>query len=115
MDFETFLGTKDKDKLKYLKHEIIITTPGSCGTGKDIPGLMTTLCLHTVSSTQKNKQIIGRLRNIGKEFDHEITPTFGFSVCEDIPKHREYYHKRKVAFEKKEKSWKTLMSDCWLE
>lgn len=116
-DFATFTGddTKVKEtKNKYLEHEIVITTPGSCGTGKDIPGLVTVISFHMVSSTQRNKQMIGRLRDIRKKFGGKITPRFVFPMCISQPKHREYFKKREVAFEAKKKTLKVIDSFCSL-
>lgn len=119
MDFATFTGDdtkgKNADKLKYLKHEIVITTPGSCGTGKDIAGLVTVISFHTVSSTQRNKQMIGRLRDISKKFGGKITPRFVFPMCISQPKHREYFKKREIAFQAKQKTFKVIDSFCSLE
>lgn len=115
-DFDTFLGTLDKKTpKKYLEHENLITTPGSCGTGKDIPGAITCISFHTVSSIQRNKQMIGRLRNLRGKFGGRITPRFVFPVCVDIAKHGDYFHKRKLAFSAKQKSWKTLNSGLALQ
>ena len=106
-DFDTFLGTLDKKTpKKYLEHENLITTPGSCGTGKDIPGLVTTICPHTVFSTQRNKQIIGRLRNLLGKFGDRITPTFVFPVCKSIPKHLDCLAKRKISLASKQKTFR---------
>lgn len=114
-DFDTFLGTLDKKTpKKYLEHENLITTPGSCGTGKDIPGLVTCISFHTVFSIQRNKQMIGRLRNLLGKFGGRITPRFIFPACVDIPKHGDCLHKRKLAFAAKQKTWKTLQSDLAL-
>ena len=118
MDIETFTGedSKKKDfKDKYLRHEVIITTPNSCGTGKDIPGLVTVMCMHTVSSTQANKQMIGRLRELLGKFGGRITPTFVFGVCVDLNKHMEYLGKREVAFFEKQKTFKRINSECSLD
>lgn len=117
-DFETFTGddSKLKDKKdKYLKHEIIITTPNSCGTGKDIGGLVTVICAHTVASTQANKQIIGRLRALSGKFNNEIDPAFVFLVCLDLVKHVEYLAKREQVFFEKQKTFKRINSECSLD
>lgn len=119
-DFVTFHGEdtkgKNADKLKYLKHEHVITTPGSCGTGKDIDGLVTVICFHTVSSIQRNKQMIGRLRDkIFKRFENRVPARFIFTVCLSQPKHKEYFKKREVAFEAKKKTFKAIDSNCALE
>lgn len=115
LDFETYLGSLDKKfPTKYLEHEIIITTPGSCGTGKDIPGLVTVISPHTVFSSQRNKQMIGRLRDPKNLFQGRITPTFVFPVNSDIGKHRECYTKRKAAFDAKQKTFKLFDSNMEL-
>ena len=114
-DFDTFLGTLDKKTpKKYLEHENLITTPGSCGTGKDIPGLVTCISFHTVFSIQRNKQMIGRLRNLRGKFGGRIVPRFIFPVNVDISKHGDCFHKRKLAFSAKQRNWKTLQSDLAL-
>lgn len=111
-DFDSFLGTLDKKTpTKYLEHENLVTTPGSTGTGKDIPGSVTLLCFHTVFSIQRNKQIIGRLRQLFGKFGGRITPRFVFPVCVDIPKHGECFKKRKLALAGKQKTWRTMQSN----
>lgn len=118
MDIETFTGDDSKKKElkdKYLRHEVVITTPNSCGTGKDMPGLITAICPHSVSSTQANKQIIGRLRDTAKMFNGELPPIFVFPVCLDIDKQVEYLGKREVAFADKQKSFKRINSECSLD
>lgn len=109
IDVDTFLGTMDKkDPYKYLRPEVIITTPGSLGTGKDVPGLVTCINFHTVKSSQRNKQMIGRLRNLFKSFGGRITPRFVFTVCESIQPHMDYFGARKEAFKAKSKSFKRI-------
>jgi len=118
LDIETFTGddTKKKElKDKYLKHEIIITTPNSCGTGKDAPGMITVLCPHTVSSTQANKQIIGRLRDTAKLFNGELPPIFVAFGCFDISKQCDYLDKRAEAFAPKKKTLTRVNSECALD
>lgn len=118
MDIVSFTGDDSKKKEtkdKYLHHEVVITTPNSCGTGKDIPGLITALCMHTVSSTQANKQMIGRLRALFGKFGDKITPTFVFGVCVDLGKHLDYLAKRTIAFEDKQKTFKRINSECSLD
>lgn len=115
LDFETYLGSLDKKTPnKYLEHEIVITTPGSCGVGKDIPGLITVICSHTVFSSQRNKQMIGRLRRLDGKFGDRVTPLFVFPVCSDIAKQKECFTKRKVAFAAKQKGFKLLNSNMEL-
>lgn len=115
-DFDTFLGTLDKKTpKKYMEHENLITTPGSCGTGKDIPGLITAISFHTVFSTQRNKQMAGRVRNLLGKFGGRCDARFVFPVCVDIPKHGECMDKRRLAFAAKQKSFRVLQSDLAMQ
>ncbi|UYE93454.1 terminase large subunit [Shewanella phage FishSpeaker] len=114
IDFTGLITKKKEMKNEYLKHEVVITTPGSCGTGKDIPGLITVLCSHNVSSIQRNDQIIGRLRPTEGKFDPYLPPIFVYFVCDDIPKHREYHDKRKTLFHSKSVLQKNIDSHCHL-
>ena len=114
-DMETFLASEEKDKEKYKKHEILFTTQGSCGTGKDIPGLIAVFCSHTVNSTQTNGQMIGRLRELFKLFGGLLEPIFVFGVCVDIDKHLACMEKRKTAFAKKMKRFRRMNLECALE
>lgn len=116
LDVISFTGlmTKKKDmKDEYLKHEVVVTTPGSCGTGKDIPGLITTVCSHSVSSRQRNIQMIGRLRPTDKVFPH-LPPQFVYLVCDDIPKQRDYHRKRKELFHSKSVKQENVNSQMYL-
>jgi hypothetical protein len=112
-DFDSYLGTLDKKTpTKYLEHEVLFSTPSSCGTGKDIPGLVRCFGFPTIKSQQKGKQMIGRLRDLTRknEFDGRITPLYCFACCVDIPQQRDCYDKRRVDFEPKQKSWKKMTS-----
>lgn len=116
LDIVTFTGAdtkKAESKTKYKEHEIVISTPGSCGTGKDIPGLITTLCLHNVSSRQRNDQILGRLRDVKKLFP-DLDPIFVYFYCSSIKKHVEYHEKRWALFEPKAKSRTHIESEMFL-
>lgn len=113
LDVITFTGEQSKKadtRDEYRKHEVVITTPGSCGTGKDIPGLINVFCWHTVASMQRNDQILLRLRDISKTFP-DLDPQFLYGICLDIPKHRDYHNKRKSLFESKAKRQRLINSD----
>lgn len=75
------------------KNDIIITTPKSCGTGKDVKGLVTALNTVAISSMEKNIQIVGRLRQV-KELYPNVTPAYYQLVCMDIPQHVNYHNER---------------------
>ncbi|ASU03625.1 putative terminase [Erwinia phage vB_EamM_RisingSun] len=115
MDIITYTGENSKKERKdeYRKHEVVISTPGSCGTGKDIPGLINVFCWHTVSSMQRNDQILMRLRDISNLWT-DIDPLFLYGVCLDIPKHKEYHRKRYSLFEPKAKRQRLINSDMIL-
>ena len=59
----------EKDKYEdMLQGDIIISTPGSLGTGIDVPGLITAIQTVSIGDMQLNIQAAGRLREIkGKE------------------------------------------------
>lgn len=115
LDVITYTGENNKKERKdeYMKHEVVISTPGSCGTGKDIPGLINVFCWHTVASMQRNDQILMRLRELGSKFP-DLDPVFLYGVCMDIPKHREYHQKRHALFEPKAKRQRLINSDMIL-
>lgn len=74
-------------------YDIIVTTPGSGGTGIDIPDLAKALATCAVSSAKLNVQMLGRLREL-KNYPGE-EPEYQYLVCYDIPKQVEY-HKQKL-------------------
>lgn len=59
----------EKDKYEdMLQGDIIVSTPGSLGTGIDVPGLITAIQTVSIGDMQLNIQAAGRLREIkGKE------------------------------------------------
>lgn len=95
-------GSKKETKSAYREHRVVITTPGSCGTGKDIPELYIVFSPISVSSSQRNDQMVGRTRPIDKWWP-DLDPIFLYFVCPDIPKQVEYHKKRKQIFNKKMK------------
>jgi superfamily II DNA or RNA helicase len=88
-----YVGYHDPNVL--YSNDIVITTPLSAGTGKDIPGLLTCISSVAIGSQQKNLQMLGRLREL-KDYP-EDSPRYLYLTCSDIPKHQEY-HKRKVDY-----------------
>ena len=70
--------------------DIRISTPGSMGTGIDIPGLRIVVNTINVDSLQSNQQILGRLRPIP---DRDVR--YYYIYAENIPKHKEYHARRK--------------------
>lgn len=105
-------GGKKETKEEYRKHEMVFSTPGSCGTGKDIPGLITCISFHNVRSIQRNYQMRGRIRPI-KEFP-ELERIFGYTVCRQIPKHKEYHKHRRGLFEESSLSYQLVDSGVYM-
>lgn len=85
-------------------YDVIVTTPGSGGTGIDIPDLATALSTSAISSGKLNIQMLGRLRELknypGKE------PEYQYLICADIPKHLDYHRQKLELFQGKVKSHK---------
>lgn len=92
-------GGKKETKDEYRKHEVVFSTPGSCGTGKDIPGLITCISFHNVKSVQRNYQMRGRVRENKNPLHQGIELLYGYTVCMDVPKHRDYDKYRRSLFE----------------
>ena len=89
-----YIGEDDYDEM--MEHEVIISTIKSLGTAFDVPGLYKIINTDSVSSSQANYQLIGRLRRL-KEWP-EVTPEFLYLVCVDIPKQMKYFRKRQRLF-----------------
>lgn len=116
LDAYTFTGDESRQKDKadeYLKHRVLITTPGSCSTGKDIPKLFIVFACVAISSSQRNDQMQGRTRPIDAWWP-DLDPIFLYFVCDDIPKHLEYHKKRRQVLAKKTKKFSVVESGLWV-
>lgn len=82
-------------------YDIIVTTPGSGGTGIDIPDLAKALATCAISSAKLNVQMLGRLREL-KNYPGE-EPEYQYLVCYDIPKQVEYHKQKLELFKEKVK------------
>lgn len=98
---ETFLGGDDNQILR--DNEVIVSTPKSAGTGKDIPNLLIVNRWVCVDSEAENRQNIGRLREIE---DEEVK--FYYVADINVPKHLEYHSKIIHYFKDKVKSHKEM-------
>ena len=87
-----YISETDDDVLDHS--DIIISTPGSAGTGVDIKGLKT--CLQTIAtgSSVLNKQTLGRLR----ELPNGEHPIYAYAWCGDITSHQNYQIVRRGDF-----------------
>lgn len=112
MDMWKFTNKESKDKelrMSYAEHQVVFTTPQSCGTGKDIPKLFVAFSPYACSSRQRNDQMLGRTRPVDKFFPG-LNPKFVYFVCKNIPKQVEYHNKRKDLFGVKSKSHTNINS-----
>ncbi|QDJ97064.1 putative DNA helicase/terminase [Aeromonas phage D3] len=91
-----------KQPTAYREHDNVVTTPGSCGTGKDIPYLFTVFSPVAVSSSQRNDQMVGRTRPVDKWWS-DLFPYFVYFTCRDEPKQLDYDKKRRGLFGRKAK------------
>lgn len=87
----------DHDDEVLHSFDIVCSTLGSSGTGKNIYGLVTTILTVALSNREKNLQVLGRLREIDKVWPHR-TPKFYYLVCKDIPKHVQYHNNKLKIF-----------------
>jgi hypothetical protein len=101
--------TSKKQPTAYREHRNVVTTPGSCGTGRDIPMLYAVFSPIAVSSTQRNDQMVGRTRPIDKWWP-DLDPQFIYFVCQNEPKQVEYGRKRREIFDKKCKKFNIIDS-----
>lgn len=116
MDIFTFTGEVSKKKgmeEEYNNHQVVITTPGSCGTGKDIPKLFIVFACVAISSSQRNDQMNGRTRPIDKWWP-DLDPIFLYFICLDVPKQVEYHKKRRRVLDKKTKKFSLIDSGMWV-
>ena len=75
--------------------DIILSTPGSAGTGRDIKRLK--FCLNTISlrSEPTNEQILGRRRELPYS---SVAPVFAYTYWGCIPSHLDHAQKREFLF-----------------
>lgn len=106
-----YVGEDNYENL--MNSDIVITTPGSAGTGVDVKGLRVVIMTLAMKSSQKNYQIKGRLREL---FDltstGEVKDTvFYYLVCRDIPQQVEYHHFKQTRFRNRVKSHEDIDTD----
>lgn len=96
-----FIGESSKSVLK--ESDVIITTPGSGGTGTDIKNLKTVICVYNTNSDVLNEQMLGRLRQLDDPsipVDQSNRPIFVGTYNRDIAKHVEYQRNRAYLYKK---------------
>lgn len=98
-----YIGETDDAVLS--THDIIVSTPKSAGTGRDIPDLRTVIVTVSARSSPLNKQMLGRLRKLPSG----NVPIFAYTHCVDIPSHVDHARHREVLFTPLAKSIKHYM------
>ncbi len=90
-----FVGGSAKAEL--YERDIVIGTPRSIGTGKDVPGLKALIQTVAVNSSQLNLQIMGRLRPVKiNGVLIAVDPLYVYLNCEQIKQHK-IYHQHRLA------------------
>lgn len=85
------------------KFDIIISTPGSAGTGRDIKNLRTCFAFENTGSEIRNLQFIGRLRPFPAV---KNTPEFAYISFSCIPQHQKYANARAMLYGSRSKHFK---------
>ena len=86
------------------KFDMIISTQGSAGTGRDISGLRTCFSFESTASQVRNEQQFGRLRGPPQMMN---TPRFTYLFFSAIQKHVAYHQSKLFLFSNKALSIKT--------
>ena len=99
-----YVGEDEYDNL--MSADIVVTTPGSAGTGVDIPGLRRVFMTNAVKSSQRNYQTAGRLRELFELDRNGVIRdvVFIYLVCCDIYQQLDYHNFKKSKFRGKMKS-----------
>lgn len=88
----------------YKDNDIIVSTPGSAGTGRDIPMLRTCLVTISVRSAPLNIQMLGRLRKLLSG----NTPIYAYTVCLSIPAQRKHAQVREEIYRNRALTFSTI-------
>lgn len=102
----TSYNGEDEDEVLH-SFDVVCSTLGSAGTGKDIKGLKTVILTIGLQGKEKNQQVMGRLRNIENDYPG-INHLYYYLVCKDIPPHMNYHFNKLKLFNGKVKSHRTV-------
>ena len=92
--YHSKISKAEKEGIK--EYDIISSTPQSCGTGFDVPGLRYNIMLEPYNATITANQVCGRLREIPDEYTYHIELIdIGFPQVKDM------YRKRLKVFKEK--------------
>ena len=92
--YHSKISKAEKEGIK--EYDIISSTPQSCGTGFDVPGLRYNIMLEPYNATITANQVCGRLREIPDEYTYHIE-----LIDVGFPKVKEMYRKRLKVFKEK--------------
>lgn len=92
--YHSKVSKADKEGVKTW--DIISSTPQSCGTGFDVPGLRYNIMLEPYNATITANQVCGRLREIPDEYTYHIE-----LIDTGFPKVKDMYKKRLKVFKEK--------------
>lgn len=104
LEVNTFVG-KTKEEVLY-NSDVIVTTPGACGTGVNIINLSHSINTVAIGSKKLAWQLMGRLRPIKKYPD--ISPKFYFLSNMSLAPHRKFEQTRRYDLLDKTKSLKSM-------
>lgn len=116
LDIVVYTGKTSKKKgmeMEYANHEVVITTPKSCGTGKDIEKLFIVFAGFVVSSSQMVIQMTGRLREVDKWWPG-VSPIYVMFVCRDVYRQVEYAKKMRSVMHSRVKEFSVQHSCIWV-
>lgn len=95
LKISSFVEADEADTL--VENDVLMSTPGKSGTGRNIIGLVTVISTIAIKSMQSNTQTSGRLRDIREMFPG-VDANFYYLVCTDIKKHMDYHNLRLELF-----------------
>jgi len=94
--------TASNEESVLFDNDVIVSTVGSCGTGKDIPNISTVVATVAIMSVQKNLQMLGRPRPMVNYPGQN--PKYLYLNCRDIKSHSDYDKRKRQIFPGKCKS-----------
>ena len=101
--------TADHAESILYETDVIVSTPSSAGTGKDIPDLAVGISTVAIGSVQRNLQMLGRLRPLKRWPEQD--PVYIWLTCTNIRQHNTYSFKKHEQFKGKVKDMRKINSN----